>query len=222
MASAARAPLPADSLLALAELLSSAPGDGGDGDGDTAARPAGGRAGPGSIGPPRAGGAAAAPPPTPGDGKAIWSAEEVPEGSERGDPCDPREQPEYVPRPFPSEKRPRRLVGAPSSAPGNPHRLLGAREETFVCSLLNAGERSGLMRAKTPRGPPENDRCCPGPGGGGGGEAPPEQDLPLFCSRIKHWPPRRRAPAFPVGLGVVVARRIERKFLPSRKKHKPL
>ncbi|XP_063169810.1 dynein axonemal assembly factor 6 [Candoia aspera] len=88
----ASAPLPDDSLLALAELLCSAPGDDDD---DAAQGPASCRAGPGTIGPPRSGGAAAAPPPTPVEGKAIWTAEEVPEGSECDDSRDPREQPEY-------------------------------------------------------------------------------------------------------------------------------
>ncbi|XP_034297700.1 dynein axonemal assembly factor 6 isoform X2 [Pantherophis guttatus] len=78
---ATRAPLPANSLLALAELLSLGPGDGDEDSADAAQGPAGGRSGPGSIGPLKAGGASAAPLPTE-DGKAIWSAAEVPEGYE--------------------------------------------------------------------------------------------------------------------------------------------
>ncbi|XP_026572399.1 protein PIH1D3 [Pseudonaja textilis] len=89
---ATRAPLPADSLLALAELLSSDPGD--EDGADAAQGPAGGRSGPGNIGPRKASDASAAPLP-PEDGKAIWSAGEVPEGSAGDASWDPREQPEY-------------------------------------------------------------------------------------------------------------------------------
>ncbi|XP_034297699.1 dynein axonemal assembly factor 6 isoform X1 [Pantherophis guttatus] len=91
---ATRAPLPANSLLALAELLSLGPGDGDEDSADAAQGPAGGRSGPGSIGPLKAGGASAAPLPTE-DGKAIWSAAEVPEGCAGDASWDPREQPEY-------------------------------------------------------------------------------------------------------------------------------
>ncbi|XP_058053044.1 dynein axonemal assembly factor 6 [Ahaetulla prasina] len=89
---ATRPPFRGDSLLALAELLSS--GQGESDEEDAAQGPAGGRSGPGSIGPRKAGGALAAPL-TPEDGKAIWSAEEVPEGSAGDASWDPREQPEY-------------------------------------------------------------------------------------------------------------------------------
>ncbi|KAM3827340.1 dynein axonemal assembly factor 6 [Vipera latastei] len=126
---AAPAPLSADSLLALAELLSS--GSGNSDSADAALGPAGDRSGPGSIGPPKAGGASgesagaggrergpacpqparrlpeaaeaplrapslpAAVPLPPEEGKAIWSAEEVAEGSTGDASWDPRDQPEY-------------------------------------------------------------------------------------------------------------------------------
>ncbi|XP_039210917.1 dynein assembly factor 6, axonemal isoform X2 [Crotalus tigris] len=89
---AAPAPLSADSLLALTGLLSSGSGNGDSA--DPAQGPAGDRSGPGSIGPPKAGGASAAPQP-PEEGKAIWSAEEVTEGNTGDASWDPREQPEY-------------------------------------------------------------------------------------------------------------------------------
>lgn len=179
---ATRAPLPADSLLALAGLLSSGPGDGDEDSADVvrsapgavagggaprpvcpnpplslrrrkaprAAAPGRGVSGPGRLAAPRVsrrgreGGArlslparrlpeaaeapltapslpAAAPLP-PEDGKAIWSAEEVPEGSAGDASWDPREQPEYVPAPQ-VEKRPssevqrsRRLAAAPPAS----------------------------------------------------------------------------------------------------------
>ncbi|XP_070616221.1 dynein axonemal assembly factor 6 isoform X2 [Erythrolamprus reginae] len=92
-AMAAGAPFTGDSLLALAELLSSGPADG---DADSADE-APGRAGPGTIGTRKSGGASreSAGARAPEDGKAIWSAAEAGEGAAGDAWCDPREQPEY-------------------------------------------------------------------------------------------------------------------------------
>ncbi|XP_062997763.1 dynein axonemal assembly factor 6 [Elgaria multicarinata webbii] len=98
MASAGLDPCPAASLLALADMLRTPPGDGDDEDGDGelgALSSSVSNTGPGNIGPSKAAGPTATTQVKSGDGKEIWSTEEVPEGSEYDDAWDTREQPEY-------------------------------------------------------------------------------------------------------------------------------